>query len=108
MGAEGQGWLVCLTVRLGGAVLLIFYTLGAWMLNKTVRNERRKLTAAFLNALSSGTVLAAVVVPFIGLGLGTVQPNTDILNVAGLTGFGITVAIVVHLIARDLLKGLEE
>lgn len=108
MGAEGQGWLVRLTVLGWGAVLMTFDTLGAWMLNKTARNERRKLTAAFLNALSSGTVLAAVVVPFIGLGLGTVQLNTDMLNVAGLTGFGITVAIVVHLIARDILKGLEE
>lgn len=108
MGAEGQGWLVGLTGQRERNVLAVFDTSGAWMLNKTARNERRKLTAAFLNALSSGTVLAAVVVPFIGLGLGTVQPNTDILNVAGLTGFGITVAIVVHLIARGSLKGLEE
>jgi hypothetical protein len=73
-----------------------------------VRNERRKLTTGFFNAVASGTLLTAVVVPFIGLGLGTVQLKTNILNVAGLTGFGVTVAIVLHLLARDVLKGLEE
>lgn len=78
------------------------------MLNKTARNERRKLTAGFFNAIASGTLLTAVVVPFVGLGLGTVQLATDISNTVGLTGFGVTVAIVLHLLARDVLKGVEE
>jgi len=78
------------------------------MLNKVARNERRKLTAAFFNAIASGTVLAALIVPSIGLGLGTVQPSADILNVVGLSGFGLALATVVHLIAKDTLKGLEE
>lgn len=77
-------------------------------MNKAARNERRKLTAAFYNAIASGTVLAALIVPFIGLGLGTVQPSADILNVVGLSGFGLAFATVVHLIAKDTLKGLEE
>ena len=75
------------------------------MLNKAARNERRKLTAAFFNAVASGTVLAA---PFIGLSLGTMQPNTDMLNIVSLSGFGLAFATVVHLIAKDMLKGLEE
>lgn len=30
------------------------------------------------------------------------------LNVVGLIGFGIVIAYVVHMVARDVLKGLEE
>lgn len=30
------------------------------------------------------------------------------LNVVGLIGFGVVVAFVVHLVARDVLKGLED
>ena len=77
-------------------------------MNKSARNERRKLTASFFNSVASGTVIAALVAPFIGLGLGTMQPNTDILNVLGLSGFGLVLAFVVHAIARDILKGMEE
>lgn len=78
------------------------------MLNKTARNERRKLTAAFFNAVASGTVLAAFVTPFVGFNLGILQMKTDMLNVVGLIGFGVVVAFVVHLVARDVLKGLED
>ncbi len=81
---------------------------GARMLNKSARNERRKLTAAFFNALASGTVLAAMVVPLIGLGLGTIQPSSDMLNVVAFITFGLVAATVIHLVARDILKGLEE
>ena len=87
---------------------MIFDMSGAWMLNKAARNERRKLTAAFFNAVASGTVLAALVTPFIGLSLGTMHPNTDMLNIVALSGFGLAFATVVHLIAKDVLKGLEE
>ena len=78
------------------------------MLNKAARNERRKLTASFINAISAGTILAALVVPFIGFGLGTVQPSANILNIVGLSGFGVVLALMLHKIARDILKGLEE
>ena len=108
MGAEGQGWLVCLTVDRTSAVLKTFGSSGARMLNKSARNERRKLTAGFFNAVASGTVLAALVTPFVGLNLGILQLKTDMLNMVGLTGFGVTVALVVHLVARDVLKGLED
>jgi hypothetical protein len=78
------------------------------IMNKLARNERRKLTSAFINAISSGTILATLIVPFIGFGLGTVHPNTDILNIVGISGFGMVLAFVLHRIARDVLKGLEE
>ena len=81
---------------------------GQGELNKSARNEQRKLTATFFNAISSGTVLAALVAPFIGFGLGTIHANTNILNVLALSGFGLTVAFMVHMFARRLLKGLED
>lgn len=81
---------------------------GARMLNKSARNERRKLTASFFNAVASGTVLAAFVTPFVGINLGILQTRADILNVVGLIGFGIVIAYVIHMVARDVLKGLEE
>lgn len=77
-------------------------------MNKLARNERRKLTATMLNSLASGTILIALVGPFVGLGLGTIQLNTDMLNVIGLSAFGVVLASMVHRLARDLLKGMEE
>jgi len=92
-------------------IMLSFRSVKRWVsmqMNKSARNERRKLTASFFNSVASGTVIAALVAPFIGLGLGTVQPSADIWNILGLSGFGLTLAFLVHAIARDLLKGMEE
>jgi hypothetical protein len=77
-------------------------------MNKLARNERRKLTATFFNAIASGTVLAALVAPFIGLGLGTIQPGADIVNVLGLSSFGVVLAFMVHGFARSILDKMEE
>jgi hypothetical protein len=66
--------------------------------------ERAKLTASFLNSLASGTILAAIVAPYVGWGLGTVRPDTDLWNVLGLSAFG----IVLHLLALRFLGGLDE
>lgn len=69
--------------------------------------ERTKLTANFINSIASGTVLAALVGPFIGVGLGT-MPSQDTWNIAGLSLLGLVVALVLHSLARRLLAGLEE
>jgi hypothetical protein len=68
--------------------------------------ERIKLTANFLNAVAAGIILAALVAPFIGISIGTV-PNNDIANVVGLSFFGLVLSVVVHLVARRVLLGLE-
>jgi hypothetical protein len=67
--------------------------------------ERIKLTANFLNALASGTILGSIVAPYIGWGMGTMHP--DMGNILGLSGFGFVVGIVLHLLARRVLGGLE-
>ena len=68
--------------------------------------ERTKLTANFLNAVASGIFLAALVAPFIGMGLGTV-PNGGLANMIGLSVLGLVLSVVIHLSARRVLLGLE-
>ena len=70
--------------------------------------ERAKLTANFLNALASGTILAAIVAPYIGWGLWTLHPGADLGNVLGLSAFGFVIGVVLHLLARRVLGGLDE
>jgi len=70
--------------------------------------EQAKLTANFLNALASGTILAAIVAPYIGWGLGTVQLSSDAWNIAGLSAFGFVVGLMLHLVARRVLGGLGD
>ncbi|WP_323014699.1 hypothetical protein [Devosia sp.] len=72
------------------------------------KKEQIRLTANLLNALSSGTILAAIVAPYIGMGMGTVSANLDLLNLLGLSGFGFVIGIVLHLIARRGLAQLED
>ncbi len=73
-----------------------------------VRSEQIKLTAGLLNALSSGTILAAVVAPYIGFGMGTLAARSDVLNLVSLSAFGFVSGVVVHLIARRSLRDLED
>jgi hypothetical protein len=70
--------------------------------------EKIKLTASFLNALSSGTILAAIVAPYIGMGMGTLVPQSNLWNLLGLSGFGFAAGIVLHLIARRSLTQMED
>ncbi len=70
--------------------------------------ERAKLTANFLNSLASGTILAAIVAPYIGWGLGTIRPAADLWNVFGLSAFGFILGMVLHLVALRFLGGLDE
>jgi hypothetical protein len=74
----------------------------------TSRTEQIKLTANLLNTLASGTILGALVAPYISIGLGQVPPNNSIPNLIGLSAFGLALGIVVHLVARRQLDGLEE
>jgi hypothetical protein len=72
------------------------------------KKEQIKLTAALLNSLSSGTILAAIVAPYIGMGMGTITASLDLLNLMGLSGFGFVIGIMLHLIARRGLAQLED
>ena len=69
--------------------------------------EQIKLTASFMNSVASGTVLAALVGPFVGVSLGT-MPTQAVWNVFGLSLFGLVLAIILHLLARRVLANLED
>ncbi len=70
--------------------------------------EQIKLTANLLNAIASGTIIAAVVGPFVGIVLGTMHPAGDPLNLGAASLFLFVVAVVVHVVARRLLLRLED
>ncbi|RYG25391.1 MAG: hypothetical protein EON93_22240 [Burkholderiales bacterium] len=70
--------------------------------------ERVKLTANLLNSVSSGTILASMVAPYIGMSLGTLPQNTSLWSILALSGFGVAFEIVLHLIARRHLGRLED
>lgn len=44
------------------------------------QTERTKLTASFMNSIASGTVVAAVVGPFVTIGMGFAHPDSDLLH----------------------------
>jgi hypothetical protein len=71
------------------------------------KSEQIKLTASLLNSLSSGTILAAIVAPYVGMGMGTLSTRTDLMNLLALSGFGFVVGIVLHSLARRSLRQLE-
>lgn len=72
------------------------------------KTEQVKLTAGLLNSLSSGAILAAIVAPYIGMGMGTLSPQSDLLNLTALSGLGFVIGIMLHLIARRSLLDLED
>lgn len=75
---------------------------------RTGEKEQIKLTANLLNALSSGTILAAIVAPYIGMGMGTVTASADLVNLTALSGFGFVIGIMLHLLARRAVARLED
>ncbi|WMT85732.1 hypothetical protein NO932_12430 [Pelagibacterium sp. 26DY04] len=77
------------------------------MSNKIVRNERIKLTANFINALASGSVLVGLVTPLAGVALGTFAVR-DAWNLVGFGLFGLVWALVLHSFARRILADLED
>jgi hypothetical protein len=74
---------------------------------KLAEIERIKLTANFLNSIASGTVLTALVGPFLSISMGIVRPSSNLLNLIFLSLFGITIAVMLHAVALKLLSSLE-
>lgn len=74
---------------------------------KLVRNERAKLTAAYLNAAAGTALGAGVIAPLVaalyGVPGGTAGPLTLAL---GLTMF-FAVSVLLHVWARYMLRGLK-
>lgn len=75
-------------------------------MNKTARNERRKITATALNNLAVSFVVTGVVVPIIGLAYTMTYPQDQIWF--ALAALWLMLGIGFHLVARRIVGRIEE
>jgi hypothetical protein len=73
-------------------------------MNKTVRNERRKLTASWCNAIMAAGGFAPVASQIYGFGSNRADQTLVLISSA----VCVAVSLVLHLIGRQHLGGLEE
>lgn len=74
-------------------------------MNKLVRNERRKLTATYLNGLAIAVFAVGGLAPVAGLIQGTVG---SVAGPATLVIICLLLSGVLHWVALLMLKGMEE
>jgi len=74
-----------------------------------VGNERRKLTAAYLNTMAGGLFTAGVAVPIAAAVFGFTGAGVPVgaLTLLGGTTMFLAVSVGLHLAARSALKGLQ-
>jgi hypothetical protein len=77
-------------------------------MNKTVRNERRKLTASWLNAVATALMTAGVFAPVASQIYGFAAIRVDNALVFISSAVCAAVSLGLHLIGRQLLGGLVE
>jgi hypothetical protein len=77
-------------------------------MNKTVRNERRKLTASWFNAIATALMAAGVFAPAASQIYGFGSSRLDQTLVLISSAVCLAVSLVLHLAGRQLLGGLEE
>ena len=77
-------------------------------MNKTVRNERRKLTASWLNAIATALVAAGVFAPVASQIYGFGSNRVDQTLVLISSAVCLAVSLILHLSGRQVLGGLEE
>jgi hypothetical protein len=77
-------------------------------MNKTVRNERRKLTASWLNAVATALMAAGVFAPVASqiYGFGSNRADKSLVLISSVVC--VTLSLGLHLTTRLLLGGLEE
>lgn len=73
-------------------------------MNKSVRNERRKLTATFVNGVAIATVAVGGLTQIAAMAqVGSVTPTSTVFVV-----ICVVAAPILHLMARMSLGGMEE
>jgi hypothetical protein len=77
-------------------------------MNKTVRNERRKLTVSWFNAIATALVAAGVFAPAASqiYGFGSNRADKTLVFIS--SAICVAVSLRLHWIGRQLLGGLEE
>ena len=74
--------------------------------SKAAHNDRRRLTATFLNTIGVAFVVTGVIVPAISLTYQLTTPQTRNWPLFGLVWFAFGIGL--HLIGRQALKGVED
>jgi hypothetical protein len=77
-------------------------------MTKLVENERLKLTATWLNTLATAIFTVGGFGPIVSYGFGLVPGSIDRFTVIAAAGTCLVVATAIHLVARDILGGLNE
>jgi hypothetical protein len=77
-------------------------------MNKTVRNERRKLTASLLNSIATALMAAGGFAPVASQVYGFGSNRVDETLVFFSSAVCVAMSLVLHLIGRQHLGGLEE
>ncbi|WP_169196680.1 hypothetical protein [Devosia sp. MC1541] len=72
-----------------------------------VKHEQIKLAANALNGIGVGTILSSVVAPYIGIAIGSLRPEVDWLNLAGVSAFGLLLGVICLFEAQRRLEKLE-
>jgi hypothetical protein len=77
-------------------------------MNKTVRNERRKLTASWFNAIATALMAAGVFAPVASQIFGFGPNRVDQTLVLASSIVCAAASLILHSIGRRVLGGLEE
>jgi len=77
-------------------------------MNKTVRNERRKLTASWLNTIATALMAAGVFAPAASQIFGFGPSRLDQTLVLISSTVCVVLSLGLHLVGRQVLGGLEE
>lgn len=70
--------------------------------------EQIKLRATFLNSIASGSVVASVITPAIGLSIGVIKWSSDsLIWITTACAFWFVIALIFHGIAYKIIAELE-
>jgi hypothetical protein len=70
--------------------------------------EQIKTRAAFLNSVASGSVVASVITPAVGLSIGMIQWSSNrLLGILTACAFWFVIAVIFHMIAYRLAEFAE-
>jgi hypothetical protein len=77
-------------------------------MNKTVRNERIKLTASWLNAIATALLAAGLFAPAASqiYGFGSNRADKTLVSIS--SAVCVVLSLTLHWVGRQLLGGLEE
>ena len=74
--------------------------------NRSGRNERRKLTASYLNTLSAAVITIGAIAPVATVVYGNATPSALVIAIGAVICIG--ASLILHSVGRWYLGGIEE